>query len=264
MPNSDLYVSKSTDYQEYKAKKGTSRSVKRRKTKMAKLEQKVNLLAINTQPEKKRKTFAVAAQLVGQVNVNQSGYYVADITPLAASSTTYGGRTGSSIRLKSSYIQMQLFGMSSTSANIKGRILIFKTDSYQSSPSTFVTNMLNLNTFVNGGFAIYDFNSSYNPDYFKEWKLIREKKFTFRPDNITNQNMITTLGFGLKYNRGQGHIIRYNKDSTTVIEGQIIMLILVDNGNIGATACTYTNVPVIAANTGLNLNYNIENYYYDV
>ena len=150
------------------------------------------------------------------------------------------------------------------SFNIKGRILIFKTDSFQSSPSTFVTQMLNLNTFVNGGFAIYDYNSSYNPDYFKEWKLIREKKFTFKPDNITNQNMITTLSFGIKYNRGKGHVIQYSKDTTTVTDGQIIMLILVDNGNIGASACTYTNVSNTAANTGLNLNYNIEHYYTDV
>lgn len=236
----------------------------RSKVSVSALSRKVSMLSTTLKPEKKRKVVSNFSQLVGQVSGNGSGYATYDITPLITSSTTYAGRAGAKVRLMSSYIQMQFFGMSSTSSNINGKVLIFKTQDVQSAPGGFVANMMNYNSFVNSGFTIIDYNSSYNPDYFGQWKLIREKKFSFRPDNITSQNMITSLAIPLKYNRGKGHVIQYNKDSNTLIDGQIIMLILLDCGNSGAGASTLTNVPIIAANTGLNLNYNIEHYYTDL
>lgn len=233
------------------------------KASVSTLKRKVYQLSSTLKPEKKHKTVSAAGLLVGQINVNASAYGAYDITPLCASSTTYGGRSGSRIRLVSSYIQMQLFGQGSTTSNIRGRILVFKTSTPQTSPGTFVANMLNYNSFAGGGFSIVDYNSSYNPDFFRDWKLIREKKFMYRPDNITNQNMILSLAVPLKYNKGKGHVIQYNKDSNTLVDGQILMVILLDNGNVGAVS-TLTNVPIIAANTGLNLNYNVEHYYTDV
>lgn len=236
----------------------------RPKVSVSALSRKVSLLSTTLKPEKKRKTVSNFAQTVGQVNGNGSGYATYDITPLITSSTVYTGRAGAKVRLMSSYIQMQFFGMANTSSNIKGKVLIFKTQDVTGSPGGFVANMLNYNSFVNSGFTIIDYNSSSNPDYFGQWKLIREKKFNFRPDNITSQNMITSLAIPIKYNRGKGHVIQYSKDTNTIVDGQIIMLILLDNGNSGAAASTLTNIPIAAANTGLNLNYNIEHYYTDL
>lgn len=228
------------------------------------LSRRVNQMATVLKPEKKHKTVTGLGLTVGQVNQNSSAYGAYDITPLCTSSTTYAGRSGSKVRLLSSFIQCQFFGMSSTSSNIKGKILIFKTSTPQASPGAFVSNMLNYNSFAGAGFTIVDYNSSYNPDFFRDWTLIREKKFQSRPDNITSQNMITSFNIPLKYNKGKGHVIQYAKDSNTLVDGQILMVVLLDNGNNGTLASTLVNVPIIAANTGLNFNYNIEHYYTDI
>lgn len=238
---------------------------KSNKKSVSNLASKVNKMEIQLKPEKKRKTVTGAGLTIGQLNGNGAGYGTYDITPLISSSTTYGGRAGAKVRLMSSYIQMQFFGMASTTSNINGRIIIFETDTPQSAPGGFVSNkMLNFNNFVGGGFVIVDYNSSYNMDYFRDWKLIAERKFRHQPDNITSQNLITSLSIPLKYNKGKGHVIQYDKDSNTLVSGQICMVVLLDNGNSGAAASTLTNAAIIAANTGLNLNYNVEHYYTDL
>jgi len=244
---------------------GTVSNVKVNKTNKG-LKTRVENLESRVQSEKFRKTITYLAGNVGQVNGNGSGYHAADITPIVSVGDGYNGRTGSKIRLHSSYLQFQFGDQTNASSAIRGKILVFKLNNevVPSPYSSFITqNMMNYNTFVGGGFTIVDYNSSYNPDYFKDWKLIRQKNFTHKSDNISGQKVITSLSMGIKYNKGKGHTVQFDKSTDTLVGGQILVLILLDNGNNSGTASTLTNISNTAASTGLTLNYSIDHYYYD-
>lgn len=225
---------------------------------------KTNVIQAMLKPEKKHKNTSGAGNVVGQCNINASAYGAYDITPLCASSTTYGGRTGSKIVLTSSYIQMQFSDQANRNSPIRGSIYIFKTMEPQSSPGTFTASMFNYNPFAGGGFSIIDYNSNYNIDQLQNWKLIRKKNFIHKPDSVTNQVGVSSFTIPLKYNKGKGHLIQYDKDSTTIIDGQILMVVLLDNGNVNTTSpSTLSNIPNLGISSGLKFDYNIEHYYYD-
>lgn len=230
-----------------------------------KLSNRISNLENKVQGEKFRKTITQLASNVGQVLQNSSGYNIIDITPDPTAGDGYSGRTGSKIRLHSSYFQFQFSDMASSTSNINGRILIFKMNNeiLTSTSSWILGQMFNYNTFVGGGFVIVDYNSSYNPDYFKQWTLIREKKFKHNADNISGQRIITNVKIPIKYNRGKGHTVQWDKNTTTLVDGQIFCLILLDNGNNSTVASTLSNIANTAASTGLSLNYTVDHYYYD-
>jgi len=259
MANSSLYVSKSSDYKYQKGKKGTYSKVPKKNKKTTS-----NAIQAMLKPEKKHKNVSGQSLTVGQCNINASAYGAYDITPLCSSSTTYGGRTGSKIVLTSSFIQMQFSDQTNRNSPIRGAIYIFKTMEPQSSPGSFVANMFNYNPFAGGGFSIIDYNSNYNIDQLHNWKLIRKRNFVHKPDSVANQVGVSSLTIPLKYNKGKGHLVQYDKDSNTLIEGQILMVILLDNGNVNASSpSTLSNIPNLGVSSGLKLDYNLEHYYYD-
>lgn len=217
--------------------------------------------AINA--EKKRISSAVTGTL-GQVDINTAGYLCLDITPSIAEGVTYQTRSGSSIKLHSLNLRYQLYAQSASINNHKLKFFLLQVKGPPvSSATTFATQILSANTFV-GGASIGDYSSEWNPDYFRQYKIIRRWSDFLKGDTVASQTEIQTRRKGHIFNRGKGLHVRYSQDSTTLTAGQLILLILCDNGNRHpTTVSTLTNISTTAALTGLNYDHNATFYYYD-
>lgn len=216
----------------------------------------IKLLKSIMNSEKKNYITTLQAYPVGQLNINNGGYFGQDITPIPAQGTTDITRNGDSIKLCSAYIKFQFWDMTSTQQSMRVKIILLRVMGAPQTASTVVSQFLKPNPMVTGG-TIYDFNSSTNPDFFGQYKIIKIKTFKTQ-DNYSSQVAIRDITIPLKFN----HHIRFTNNTTTVSDGQLMCIVLTDSGNIG-TISTVTGAPVLAASSGLNMNFNMTFYYYD-
>jgi hypothetical protein len=212
--------------------------------------------------EKKRFTFPSSGPLnFGQVNVNASGHYALDMTPIIGEGVTYSTRNGASIKLSSSFLEFQFYQQTNRSSGMRFKLYFVQVKGAIQTTSTFVSQFLNPNPFVSG--TIYDYNSTTNPDYFGQYKIIYTKDVYLKDDSTTSDIIIKDVKIPLKYNKGLGHHIRYNGDTNTVADGQLMLLIVADSGNFASGVSSIANIPIIGGLTGANMNINFTHYYYD-
>lgn len=226
----------------------------------------VNYLKSVLNPEKKRNQqlntsgFGIA-QCFGATG---SGIFTADITPIMSQGTTAETRNGASIKLHSSHMKFQFRHQASAVQRINFCMYVVSIPGQPYTASgTAASNFMNLNQFVlNAGVpAIIDYNSDRNQDYFKHFRVLRKVKFSLQQNDIAGQSVIKNVHVGLKY---KNHHIKFNNNSNTIAEGQLMLFIFADSGNSSATtASTLSNVPVAAVNTGAVMNYDINHYFYD-
>ena len=253
-----------------KAGRYVRREAKRRYTtkkggmRVGKIMKDVAYLKSVLNPEKKNVVLSNSTQqYVGCFNGNASGYFALDITPTPSQGSTETTRNGNSIRWCSSYLQLQLSHMSASNLPIKFKVLLvrFKGIPY-SSAATYPTVMLNPNPFLTG-FNVYDFNSTFEQSFLPNLSVVWNKNYTLQANQISGVPQIKNVKIPLKH---KNHHVKYSSDaSTTPVHGQMYMFVFADAGNAsGSTAVTgQTNAIVTAINTGMKMNYNIINYYYD-
>lgn len=235
------------------------------KPKIGQMVRDVQMLKTLVNAEKKRLNIndSGSTQQIGQVVGNASGHYLVDLTPNPSQGTGYNQRTGNSIKWSSSYFDLQFRQQANAVSPIRGRIYLVQV---KGTPYGTVSNVMGqfiaANTFI-GDQTIYDWYSQRNPDYFQDFRVIRTKTFKVQMDQYSGQSMITSVRFGMKL---KNFHVRWSLDTATVSQGQIFMLIVLDNGNAsGATVNTSTsnNVANTAVNTGVYYAYNIQHYYID-
>lgn len=224
--------------------------------------------------EKKRFTIngdPTTPPTVAQINATSASTWVTGsssftMTPVPAQGTTSITRNGNSIKLTSSYLKFQFSHQGSAEQQSKGCIYIVQSKgSPETSSTTAMAEYFSTNPFVTGNI---DYNTQLNPDYFGQYKTIIKKNFIVKADNVSGVESVTNLNFGLKYNRGKGHHVRFSADgSVSPVGGALYCFIVLDNGNMSGTALTsgtsFANIPIGAAATGLNYNYNILHYFVD-
>lgn len=199
---------------------------------------------------------------LAQINGNAPGYIALDITPTPTQGDGYNNRTGSSIKIHSSNFRFMFTEQSSTLSPLRFKIMIFEVKGNTTTTSTAMSEIFNANPFT--GFI--DYNSSRNPDYFKDYKLLKTAYtgLSLNPASLVGQQNVKELRFGMKF---KNRHVRWDKNTSVITSGQLIMVILCNSGNWGAapTAAPYNaqTVPVQAASTGALENHYIEHYYYD-
>lgn len=258
-----IYKKKKTTKMPYKKKKMTKRPMS-----VAKLALSVKKLQSEQAGEKKRQTTFYQSN-IGQVEANTDGIEVIDVTPIPLQGTQTNQRVGAQIRLHSSNYQFMIGQLPSTVTAVRYKItwLAVKGASYSSTTilTQFINNVYQPNPFLGG--SIRDYNSQFNPDYFNTYKIIRQVKGIILPDQLSNTTVTKSFNVGLKYNKGQGHDVRFNQNlggPDNIFNGQIIMVIQCDRGNASATtASTTTGIYDPQINTGLYLQYNKVDYYFD-
>lgn len=218
-------------------------------------------------PEKKTFQLTNTDQGIGQVAGNVSAYYAADITPIPSQGTTSITRNGNSIRLHSSYFKFQFQQQSATTSKIDFKIMVIQVNGnpWGSPGGLAVPAMFNPNSFILNGVSnagIIDYNSDRNTSTFSTFRILRTKNFTLPENQIASQTMIRNVSFGMKY---KSHHVKFQADGSNTIQGgQIILLILANNGNASTgTASTLSGTQSTAVNTGALLQQDITHYFYD-
>lgn len=210
-------------------------------------------------PEKKRYEDLVTNQPIGQVNGNFDGLYLRDVTPTPNVGGGYSERNGASIKLHSSIYHFQFSQQPSCVAKMKGIIEIYHVlgDPYTS--FNFSNERFDPNPFT----TVRDYNCQINPDNFMKAKCVARRRFTMLSDGaLGTEKLVTDIKIPIKYNKGQGHHVRYDKNSTsTIANGQLYLVIRTDRGNFGVVSTL--NVPDTTINTGLLMQMNRVDYYYD-
>jgi hypothetical protein len=196
-----------------------------------------------------------------------------DASPYPLSSPGYKQRVGASITMTSAHHKFQCWAQSNLNTNFRYKLVYFipKIPLQTSSlVATFVNAMFLTSAFpsgsgLNGGNGIIDFNSELDPDYREQYTMLRTVKRKFSADNFNSQTMVSDFSVGFKFPKG--HHIRFNQDNTYITSGQIMCLVLCDSGNIGSAAYTgvgSNTLPITNYQTGMYMNFNMTNYYYDV
>jgi len=243
---------------------------KRPRQSVARIASAVKKLQSMTDGEKKRFTTFYGGTL-GQVFNNSDGAAIIDVTPGLTQGVQTNQRTGASVRLHSTNYQFQISQQLSLETAVKYKLtwIAIKGAPYDS--ATLITqwfnNAYNPNPFISGA-NIRDLNAQYNPDYFGTYKVLRTVTGKVSPDQLTGTTTNHTFNVGLKYNRGKGHDLRWNQNlgtSANLFNGQIVLVMQIDRGNAGPINSTVVGLlPTSAsANTGLYVQYNKIDYYYD-
>lgn len=214
--------------------------------------------------EKKRNVITYSTDLaIGQTIGNGAGWYCVDITPTPSQGDYNTQRNGSSIKLTGTHFNMAFKQMSATVTAIKVRIMIIKIVGVPQTAGSWPLDTYFNNTFVQSGGSsiIVDYNSEKDIDMQRGYRVLCTKNVRLPYDPTSSALVIRNIKFGLKY---RNHHVRFQGNTDTVTNGQILMYIQPDAGNASSsTACTLTGVPVTAINTGANVNYNITHYYVD-
>lgn len=205
--------------------------------------------------EKKYIDSSLSSQTVGQLTINATGAKSVDITPQAAEGATFNGRSGSSIKIVSAYMQFQFWHQANTTQPIKGKIYFVHKRGVPQSSSDALTDFFSVSAFS----GIIDYNSQINPDNFGTYKIIKVIPFVVPSDQLSSQVQVKDVKVPLKLN----HHVRYSLDTTTVTNGQMLMFIVFDSGNSSSTISTASNCPVLTAESGLIMNYTQRWYYVD-
>lgn len=206
--------------------------------------------------EKKRFDLVASSASIAQVNgLSSNAFYVQDLTPIPISGSGYNQRSGASIKIVSGFMKLQVWQQINNNHTMKFRLELWKVKGETVTPSNMVSQLYLLNQ-ANG---LIDSNSLRNPDYFGDAKKILTKSFTLK-SQFSNDVAITDVKIPIKLQ----HHVRYDTDTTTVVDGQIFMLILADSGNKSSSVVSTTpNIPITAINSGALFNQDIKWYFVD-
>lgn len=216
--------------------------------------------------EKKQYTITNSSvQYVGQVNGNTTGHSTLDITPLPSSGAGYNQRTGASIKVHSARIRIQFIQQTNTVSACKAKVYVIGVDGTPVTVSNLINGAFGANAFLsaqNGGTQIRDYFSLPDPDYKRTYNLIAKREVKFSSDSLATLTSTRDLVINLRMNKH----IRFDNDSTTNTVGQLVLFIVMDNGNYSSTTtCTLTGVSPggTATLTGMTYNHVIDWFYFD-
>lgn len=200
---------------------------------------------------------------LGQVNVNSSGHYLADFTPLPSQGDGFNNRQGNSIRWKSSHYSMFFQRNANSVGSMQVKIQIIKVigEPY-TSPSNILGKFIEPNRWIAGG-TIYDVASDRKPEYFKQYRVLRTVVVRLPAMQYAGQTGASQkiINFGLRL---PNHHVKWNNNSNTLADGQVLCLITCDTGNASqVTASTLDSIQNTLANSGVSLSWNRLDYYYD-
>jgi len=194
---------------------------------------------------------------IGQTNANvNSGFSVVDITPVITQGVGYDQMTGNSVKLVSMALSLQIKQQSATAHPMKVRMVIVKTRGTPVAAGTFGTNFYDVNPIT----GLTDFNSERNTNFFRDYQVVKSKILYLQPDPTSGEIMLNNYKVIMKMN----HHLKYNQNTTTLTDGQLLVGFFCDSGNKSTTtASTLANIPVLKINSGATIQYFTKYYYVD-
>lgn len=197
---------------------------------------------------------------IGQVNGNSSGHWLLDFTPNISQGVGYNQKNGNSFKWHSSFLDFQFTQQANTITAMKIKIeLVQVIGQAKSTISSVMGEYIEPTSFLSS--TVYDIHSPRDPDYFKNFRVLKTKYVTLPVDNIGAQTTLKRVKMGIKY---KDHHVRTNNNDPTITNGQVFILITTDSGNCSAsTTSTITGIPINGVNTGATFLAEFTHYYYD-
>jgi len=229
--------------------------------KLAPILRDVRLLKSMVNAEKKDIEYLYSAEL-GQTNIDAAGHVHLGSTPFPIQGTGSNERTGSSIKVHSSIFQITGQAQANAVNRIKAKyyvVHILGTPITASDPT--------LQFLDDGGWlattGIRDTSSPRHQDYYPNFKVIAQGSFVV-PPTIDGSPRMFNKTIRIKYNDGNGHHVRWIKDTNTLATGQLELIIVADTGNINSgTPCTLAGNYNQAVSTGADMLIKMRHFYYD-
>lgn len=223
------------------------------------LSRKVNLLmrAAKT-TEKKSVTISPTTVSVGQCNINADAYYWQDISPIVSEGTTISQRVGNQIKITSFQMRIQLRQMANLGTAAKYILEVF-TPKNDFVSSASIGSVFKADTIT----GLVDYHALRNPDYYSEYTRIMKKTLYLKADSYSAQpNLMSDYQINYKFKNPM--ICKYANDGTTILHGQLFMVLRASTGNInGATASTLTQIGNTNALSGAYLDMMTKIFYTD-
>lgn len=233
-----------------------------RQPNIAQMVKDVSVLKGMLNAEKKRLEVTIGLNAVSQVNFNASGHWLYDLTPQPVQGDGFNQKNGNSIKWHSSYMDFQFVPQLSMINSNRIKIEIVKVVGLPySNVSDILNKYIEPTSFIGG--TVYDIHSPRDPDYFKNFVVLKRSYVSFKEDSLSGQLMMKRIQLGLKL---KNHHVRTNNNDPTITMGQVFMIITAENGNHNATAgntSTLTGVPITGVTTGIEFRAEFTHYYYD-
>lgn len=197
---------------------------------------------------------------IGQVNGNSSGHWLLDLTPNIQQGDGYNQKNGNSYKWHSSFLDFQFQQQTATNGALRIKIQLIKVVGQAlSTVSDIMGKFIEPTSFTSG--IVYDINSPRDPDYFKNYIVLKTKYVYLPADNLNGQLSMKRVKMGIKY---KNHHVRTNNNDPTITMGQVLILITADRGNCSSTtASTITGIPDGTINSGASFLGEFTHYYYD-
>lgn len=195
---------------------------------------------------------------VGQFSGNSAGGLWLDVTPKPAQGTTDITRVGDSIRPRFCTVHLQCYQQSACTNPIKFKVVFLKSVGQTYSTAAIMTDTYYDNSPWTG---VVDYNSMKDKDHALDIAKIYERRYVLN-ETTSSQVAVKDIQFNLQMSKD--YHVKFDDNSTNVARGQIIMVILCDQGNCSTTTTT-TNLGAIstAINTGMHVRYQLRWQYYD-
>lgn len=236
---------------------------KKRTLNVSALANDVAKMAMMINAEKKAYNAPLELRNLGQCNANSTGALIYDITPTGIiQGVTVNTRNGNSIKLSSALYQFQLAQL--PAATIANKVII----EFWLNKGTYQTEATAMNQlFLPAQWSsVIDANSARSQDYFGDFRLLRRVVKTIPCDNTASESTVRTFTIPFKFNKGQGHHIRFSNNTgnlTDVANGQIFMTMRAEQGNANSFTASTLDIPYTAVNTGLRVRAAYRIWFYD-
>ena len=194
------------------------------------------LKTADNQKEKKREYNASTFQ-VGQVSINTDGGIWGDVSVNPYEGVTSTSRIGQKISITGLEYRYQFWQQSTTKSNIQLKFYMFRVKGAPQNALSFFQSTFLANPVVGGGGIVRDYNSFLDPDFSDNYKIIHYSECVVPADNYTGQLRIKDHSVKVRFDTPM--VVKFVGDATnTISEGQIISVILADNGNVSGTGST--------------------------
>jgi len=192
-------------------------------------------------------------------NTPQGGCFINDITPQISQGVAVNERVGNMINISSINISHQIQTQKGCAQSFKYKLMIF----YSEYADTTLTNLQVLQRIFQPNIftGLFDYFSTRNSDYYREYKLVYAYKGYIKENQITSVLRQNTKQQSKRF----GHNIRFSGGSTTPTQGQYWMVLQADSGNCDPSlqALGIPNLITVDPLTGSDMQLGIKWYFTD-
>jgi len=224
---------------------------------MGQLVKDVGMLKAMVNTEKKYYE-GVYSNSFGQTLGNATGAILLDITPTPTQNVAYNGRTGQSLKLVSAQLNIILNNQINQQCDTRIRFEVYYVKGDPKTAAVAISELYDANNLT----TIIDYQSNRNPNNFSDYRKICTRYIKYPTGQFSSE---TTRQRTLKINLKLNHHLRFDKNSVTLVTGQIFILAFAETGNCSPATVT-TTVPYVQNNgvsSGFQYNLATRFYYVD-